>query len=508
MFDMLPQFRLSFPRYTAVSKMVSQPNPTELSFTLTEDYPSEVSEERPELFVSIGSRGQQALYAISAHQITPFDFRALRECKRKLVDLLKGQQIEVYSKEAVQHARPLALSMLQGIDTKGSKELLAYILAHETVGCGPISMLMDNYSEVEEIVVNSPSSNIGIYHASYGYCTTNLRFKGERQLRYVVNKLISCAERELNSSNPIVDAQLSDGSRLHAQLKPYSLNGPLASIRLNGGKRMDIRKLMQLKTVSPEILAYLWMAIDANLNIVISGAPASGKTSLLMALHALMPGYQRVIAIEEDVNELRYGDFINVVSLQGSSLVGRPSIKDQVINSLHLRPDRLIVGEIRGDEAKEVLSGSNLGIPFMTTMHSTGSGQALLDRLRSRPMSVEEQLMSMLDISVFMRQRDIKTRIAEQVTEYTWLSRGEISVDEATKANGQCLFREIVANGIFNLAMAQDSKVISAYASARALTHSMATKELKKRATFLKSLLESDNNISVDDYIGKFGEIR
>ncbi|MDE1833030.1 MAG: Flp pilus assembly complex ATPase component TadA [Candidatus Micrarchaeota archaeon] len=505
---MVHQFSPIFGKLTAVHKAINPPNPSELSFTLTEDYPSEVSEERPELFVSIGRRGQQVLYCISAPRITPSDIRVLRECKRTLVDSLKDQQADTYSKEAVQYSRPLALSILQGIDTKEGKELLAYILAHETVGCGPLSMLMDNHSEIEEIVVNSPGSNIGVYHASYGYCTTNLRFRGERQLRYVVNKLISCAERELNSANPIVDAQLADGSRLHAQLKPYSLNGPLASIRLSGGKRMDIRKLMLLKTVSPELLAYLWVAIDANLNIVISGAPASGKTSLLMALHVLMPSYHRVIAIEEDVNELRYGDLINVVSLQGSSLLGRPSLRDQVINSLHLRPDRLIVGEIRGGEAKEVLSGSNLGIPFMTTMHSTSSGQALLDRLRSRPMSVEEQLISMLDVSIFMRHRDIRTRAVEQVTEYLWLCRGEISVDDAAAGNGQCLFRNIVTNGVVDAALMENSKVVSAYASSRRLTHSMAVKELKRRTTFLKGLLESDNCLSVNDYIGKFGEIR
>ncbi|HUY70390.1 MAG TPA: type II/IV secretion system ATPase subunit [Candidatus Baltobacteraceae bacterium] len=479
-----------------------------LSFGITNDYPTEVSEERPAMFALLGRRGHQLMYSISAFRLCVSDLRALRRCKRQMVEVLRTQQPQHYSKEAIMSASALALSMLQGIETKEGKELLAYILAHETVGYGPISMLIDNHAEIEEIVINSTDANIGIYHATYGYCTTNLRFSGEREFRYVVNKLIACAERELNTANPVIDAQLVDGSRIHAQLKPYSLNGPIASIRLNGGKRMDIRKLMQLKTVSPELLAYLWMAIDANLNIVVSGAPASGKTSLLMALHALVPRTQRVIAIEEDVNELKYGSFMNVVSLQGSSLLGRVSLRDQIINSLHLRPDRLIVGEIRGGETKEVLSGSNLGIPFMTTMHSSGSGQPLIDRLRSRPMSVEEQLISMLDVSVFMKQRDIKSRVAEQITEYLWLSRAEIKVEEATALGREYRLTEIAKNGSLDLSLLHGSKVVFAYASARMVTHGIALKELKKRATFLKALLESDAKTDVDDYIGKFGEIR
>ncbi|HVC58202.1 MAG TPA: type II/IV secretion system ATPase subunit [Candidatus Acidoferrales bacterium] len=489
------------------SERADAPSPG-LSFGITNDYPTEVSEERPEFFALLGRRGLQSLYSISAFRLCPADLRALRQCKRQMVEALKAQQPQQYSKEAIMSARSLALSMLQGIETKEGKELLAYILAHETVGYGPIGMLIDNHAEIEEIVINSSDSNIGIYHASYGYCTTNLRFSGEREFRYVINKLVAYAERELNAANPVIDAQLVDGSRIHAQLKPYSLNGPIASIRLNGGKRMDIRKLMQMKTVSPEVLAYLWMAIDANLNIVISGAPASGKTSLLMAMHVLVPRSQRVIAIEEDVNELKYGSFMNVVSLQGSSLLGRVSLRDQIVNSLHLRPDRLIVGEIRGSETKEVLSGSNLGIPFMTTMHSSGSGQPLIDRLRSRPMSVEEQLVSMLDVSVFMRQRDVKNRVVEQVTEYLWLSRAEISVDDAMALNREHKMRDMVQNGSLDTSSLPASKLIFAYASARMVTHGTALKELKKRATFLKALLESDGKTDVDDYIGKFGEIR
>ena len=374
----------------------------------------------------------------------------LNAAKTKLVDaLISGEELQ-YSIENTKKAQQLALNLLGGTNTNEKKELLAYLLAHETVGYGPISILLEDSKNIEEIVVNSPTSNICVYHSIHGFCTTNLRFNSERDFRYMINKTIRAAEREINSNAPIIDAQLNDGSRVHAQLRPYSINGAAASIRLNGGKSMDLRRLMDLGTVTPELLAYLWLAIETNHNIIISGAPASGKTSFLLALNAFVPRYQRVITIEEDVNELKfYSNFMNSVSLQGSTVLGRASTRDQVINALHLRPDRLIVGEIRGSETNEMLSGSNYGVPFMTTMHSSGNGQAVVSRLQAKPMGVEPQILTMLDVSIFMRQEGLMSRKVESVVEYRWLSRDEISVEDLDAGSEMKMF-ELGKDGALN----------------------------------------------------------
>ncbi len=474
---------------------------TSLCFSVTQDYPDTVlwsGENR-----IAGRRGQQNVYALLALNLCGSDLAIAESVKSRVIEALSSGPELPYSKESISKSQRLAQELLAAYSTKESKELLAYLVAHDTVGFGPFSILLEDQQSIEEIVVNSPTAPIGIYHSTYGYCTTNLRLNSERDFRYTINKMISATDRELNSSSPIIDAQLGDGSRVHAQLKPYSISGALATIRINGGKRMDLKRLMELGTVTPEGFAYLWLAIESNLNIVISGSPASGKTSLLMALNALVPRYQRVITIEEDINELKYySNFTNVVALQGSSLSGRPSLRDQVVNALHLRPDRLILGEIRGNEAGEVLSGSNYGIPFMTTMHSSDNGSAIVSRLQAKPMSVEPQLVSMLDCSVFMRQKGLQSRVLESIVEYRWLSRDEM---DAAEGSDGCKMQPIIKDCQLLPDALTESKVLGAYGRLHALRQASCIKELRSRATFLKGLALR-GSADVAEYIARYGE--
>ena len=263
--------------------------PVCMCFSITHDYPDKVlwaDDTR-----AIGDRGLQHIYALLAQNLDSNDIAVACKVKAGVIEALSNELSLQYSKENIAKARQIAPGLLAQHSTKESKELLAYIIAHDTVGFGPISILLEDQQNIEEIVVNAPTASIGIYHASYGYCTTNMRFNSERDFRYTLNKMIAATEREINSCTPIIDAQLNDGSRVHAQLKPYSVNGTLATIRLNGGKRMDLRRIMQLGTATPEELAYLWLAIESNHNIMIAGAPASGKTSFLLALNAFVPRY-------------------------------------------------------------------------------------------------------------------------------------------------------------------------------------------------------------------------
>jgi len=221
----------------------------------------------------------------------------------------------------------------------------------------------------------------------------------------------------------VVDAEL-ENIRVHAQVRPYAHAGAFASIRIGGKKQLGINKLIANGTTNPEVLAYLWLALDAKLNVIISGAPASGKTTLLASLLTLIPRYNKVVVVEEEANEL--GEFAaNYVSIYSTKK--GINLQQQVINTLRMRPDRLIIGEIRGEEAREMFSGSNLGIPFMTTMHSNDGGLSILKKLLVKPMSVEPSALGMLDLAIYMKQLDLSKRIVESIYEYRWLSRGEIN---------------------------------------------------------------------------------
>jgi flagellar protein FlaI len=257
-------------------------------------------------------------------------------------------------------------------------------------------------------------------------------------------------------------------------------------------------------TATPDALAYLWLSIEAGLNIIIAGAPSSGKTTLLSALCAFIPKSKRVITVEEDVNEVKIGEYLpNNVALQGASGDKPIHVNEQIINALHMRPDMLIIGEVRGQETKEVFFGANVGVPFATTMHSNLDSNALINRLISKPMSVEPQSLSALDLAVLMNSSGINGRKVEKIIEYKWLAKGEVD-EEGVNHDGY------IANEVFSggnsLETIKKSKVLSKYASATMSSTSAAMKEMKRRAAFLNRLLMQEyESVNAAEYVRSYG---
>ncbi|MCW6160309.1 MAG: type II/IV secretion system ATPase subunit [Candidatus Micrarchaeales archaeon] len=490
---------------------LEKPDPietTDLTFSVTYDYPDKVLSANEGLHRAIGTKGRTTLYSILAMNLNGNDTAIARKVKAKVISDLVDLQVCEGTQNLIRKAFELCLERLMDFKTNERKDVIAYLVAHDIIGHGPISILLEDASNIEEIEINSPDSNISVFHTLYGRCVTNLRFNSENSFRLVVNRLISAAEKELNSTFPIIDAQLADGSRVHAQLKPYSIKGAAASIRLNTGKGIDIRRLIETKTASPIALAYLWLAIEAKKNIIISGAPASGKTSLLLAINALVGRRQRIVTIEEDINELKFfPNFTNVIPLQGSSRSGDIGLRDQVINALHMRPERLIIGEIRGSEAKEAFSGANLGIPFMTTMHTSGNGLSIINRLVSAPMLVEQSTLNMLDLSLFMMQNAGGNRYLESIVEYNWHSRGEVETDACMQDWPGLKLNTIMKNGVFDEETLKASKVVKAFSEYKGETAAETLKELKRRARFLSSMILDKNHVKASyEYIAAYNE--
>ncbi len=473
---------------------------SKLSFVVTDDYPDKVLEKSGEWKI-IGTRGRETLYSLYALGLDRKAHAEAERVKGRLIESrsLLGYPKEIGTKEAIQGSIAESRLLVDG----DSRDIISYIVGHDTLGYGPISILLEEPKDIEEIVINSPESNIGVYHSRYGYCKTNMRFANEDQFRFIINKLISKTEKELGMNSPIIDAQLDNGSRLHAQLKPYAVNGTMASIRLSGSKSIDLRHLIKNRTTTPETLAYLWMAIESRFNIVFSGAPASGKTTFMLAANSFLPRYERIITIEEDVNELKfYSNFMNVVSLQG--LQNDVQIKDQVVNALHIRPDRLIVGEIRGGEAREVFFGANIGVPFMTTLHSAIDENALIGRLESKPMLVDPALVSMLDIAFFMRQEGITSRRVDRIIEYKWYSRDEIGLRDGLHEYSASA---IDPSRFYSLEGMEGSKVMEKFASLHMLKGRDMVREFKKRTVFLKKLGDIDDGVSTPEYISSYWDL-
>ena len=381
--------------------------------------------------------------------------------------------------EALQAAR----SRLSGMVPPDRIEQLAYVVAHDTAGYGPISILSEDKQGIEEIEINSPDSSIIVYSSKYGRCITNLRFSSETSFRSCINRMIRDSDKEINENTPIIDAQVSD-LRIHAQIKPYALSGAAASIRIGGKKEIDFGYLLNNGTATPDILAYLWLAMETKHNMIVSGAPASGKTTLLSSLSAFVPASEKVITIEEDINELKGTGVGNTIALYGSRF-SSISPKDQVINSLRMRPDRIIIGEMRGDEAKDLFMGANIGISFASTMHSNDGGLQILKKLMVKPMSVDIKGLSALDLAVYMKQTDVNRRSISDIFEYKWLSRAE--TDCGTSIDGEDMVHvdSIVSGACLSRASLKDSKVIASYSRLQGISQKVAISELERRSRLI-----------------------
>ncbi|VVB77041.1 Type II/IV secretion system protein [uncultured archaeon] len=220
---------------------------------------------------------------------------------------------------------------------------------------------------------------------------------------------------------------------------------------------------------------------------MVAAAPASGKTTMLSALFFFIPKFEKVVTLEEDVNELKARiDITNTVELYGSRNHG-VSTREQLINALRMRPGRIVVGEVRGEEARELFSSANLGIPFVTTMHSNSGGIDIVKKLLVKPMSVEGRSLSMLDVALYMKHTDIAARLLSDVYEYRWLSRAETERIGIEVGDGDAVdISVIVSSGKLDAGALQNSKVIAAFSKKKGVSRHSALKEFEKRSEFLR----------------------
>lgn len=254
--------------------------------------------------------------------------------------------------------------------SKTDKETLLTRLIDESVGFGPIEQLLKDPT-ITEILVNGPKE---IFVERNGRLEpSHIKFKDEEHVRHIVDRVIAPLGRRIDESSPMVDARLPDGSRVNAVIPPISLNGTLLSIRKFRKEPFEMDELMNMGSLNSDMAEFIKGIVEAKLNVLISGGTGSGKTTLLNAVAKSIPSSERVITIEDSA-ELR---------LNRSSVVGmeaRPpnvegrgevSIRQLVKNALRMRPDRIIVGEVRGSEAFDMLQAMNTGHEgSLTTVHS------------------------------------------------------------------------------------------------------------------------------------------
>jgi pilus assembly protein CpaF len=248
----------------------------------------------------------------------------------------------------------------------------------EVMGLGPLEPFMQDPT-VSDILVNSYKQ---VYVERFGKLElTEAGFKDEGHLRRIIDKIVSAVGRRVDESSPMVDARLADGSRVNAIIPPLALDGSILSIRRFAVDPLELEDLLTLKTLTPEVGELLKGIVKARLNVLISGGTGTGKTTMLNVLSRFIPGSERIVTIEDSAELQLKQEHVVRLETRPPNIEGRGEVtqRDLVKNSLRMRPDRIIVGEVRGGEVLDMLQAMNTGHDgSLTTVHANSSRDALM----------------------------------------------------------------------------------------------------------------------------------
>jgi len=369
-------------------------------------------------------------------------FELKSQVHQKLVNSLTPDQLKNLTKDSVRGEVGSVVEKLildeQLPMTMGEREKLIEEILDEVFGLGPLEGLLKDPS-ISDIMVNG-FDNIYVERAGR-LVETNIRFKDNQHLRMIIERIVSAIGRRIDDSSPIVDARLADGSRVCAVIPPLSLIGPVMSIRRYGKKVLSTDDLLKYETFTTGMLDFLSGCVEARLNIVISGGSGSGKTTMLNTLSRFIPEEERIVTIEDTAElQLQQSHVVRLETrppnIEGAGAISQ---RDLVINTLRMRPDRIIVGESRGAEALDMLQAMNTGHDgSMTTVHANAPRDAF-SRLETMVMMasqhipdrvIRQMLSSAVQIVVHVSRLIDGTRKVTGIGEVTGIEDDQLTMQD------------------------------------------------------------------------------
>jgi len=394
------------------------------------------------------------IYHVSLKRINKATLAVLDEIRERLVKEMPVAEREARDPEEIERSKREFLARvkreIRKVIPKIEKEdlnFLAGYLLNNIIGLGEIEIFLHD-EHLEEVAVNSSRENIWVYHRDLGWLKTNLKVGSEEKIENYASLIGRKVGKRITILTPLMDAHLLTGDRVNATLFPISNKGNTLTIRKFKKKPITITDLYFTKTASKELLALLWQAVQYEISIIVSGGTASGKTTFLSALMSFTPPNQRLISIE-DTREIQLPKFLHWVPLTtrppSSEGTGEVTMLDLLINSLRMRPDRIVVGEIRRQREAEVLfEALHTGHSVYSTLHADTASQTV-DRLTTPPINLPPSMITALPLIVVMyRQRRLGIRRAFEIAEivperrepslniiYKWLPKQ----DKITKIN-------------------------------------------------------------------------
>src|SRR5262245_45305319 len=375
-----------------------------------------------------------------AHESAYFELKT--RIHRQLIESLDLSKLNLLPRETVQQQiQRIVEDMLANDETplsRQEREQLVIEVQHETFGLGPIEPLMQDPT-VSDILVNGPRA---IYVERRGRLErTRLIFRDDTHLLQVIERIVSRVGRRVDESSPMVDARLPDGSRVNAIIPPLALDGPVLSIRRFAVDPLKTEDLIDLNTWTPALSAMIRAAVKARLNILISGGTGSGKTTLLNVISEAIPNHERIVTVEDSAELQLQQDHKVRLETRPANIEGAGNVtqRDLVRNALRMRPDRIIVGEVRGPEVLDMLQAMNTGHDgSLSTVHANSTRDALarletmilLSGISLPVRAMRDYIASALDVIVHLSRLSDGSRKILRLTEVVGMEEDVVTTQD------------------------------------------------------------------------------
>jgi len=371
------------------------------------------------------------------------DFNAVKTAiHRKLIQKLNLDRLNEIRREDVRREMSQIIeSLVVGESTPMTfeeRERLSSEVLDEVFGLGPVEPLLNDPS-VSDILVNTYKR---VYVERHGILEeTPVKFRDDAHLMTIIDRIVSAIGRRVDESSPMVDARLADGSRVNAIIPPLAVDGPCLSIRRFGRERLMADGLVQNNTLTAAMLEMLAACVSSRLNILISGGTGAGKTTLLNVLSSYISGRERIVTIEDAAELQLHQEHVVRLETRSPNIEGKGAVQQRelMINSLRMRPDRIIVGEVRGEEALDMLQAMNTGHDgSLTTIHANSPRDALarletmvaMASLNIPDVAIRRQIASALDVVIQVSRLSDGTRKVVNIAEIMGLEGDVITMQD------------------------------------------------------------------------------